>query len=314
MQRGHCAFGQRPAHSTVTHCARRKTRNQASTPHAAADELDVWVDQGFVEFVDAAEVTNLLVSMDESSLTREHTHMELCATGMLSLCASMIPFSDHNQSPRNTYQSAMGKRAVSSIGGLFEDREFNLQTRSEKMVYEVPFMQFPLVSTSLNRLVDISNMGVNVVVAIMCYTGFNQEDSILVNGGSVQRGALPDERVQALQGLRAQARRAGAVLRSARIAQRHGDTEGVQLRQARPERHRRFKSGGATERRDHREVFEEALRLVVHARRIAVQYGELGHDVQRHQRRCEAVKVRVRASGSPWPGTSSAAGTDRRAP
>ena len=102
---------------------------------------------------------------------------------MFGILASCIPFPEHNQSPRNTYQCAMGKQAM----GMFAS---NFKSRMDKTAYVQTYTQRPLVDTRIMNIINLNKIpsGCMVVVAIMTYSGFNQEDSIIFNGDSLDRG------------------------------------------------------------------------------------------------------------------------------
>jgi DNA-directed RNA polymerase II subunit RPB2 len=95
---------------------------------------------------------------------------------ILGVCASIIPFPDHSQSPRNCYQSSMAKQALGIPMEPFD-------LRSDTMLYVMDYPQRPLVSTDAAEFLNFNEMpsGCNPIVAIMTKEGFNQEDSIILN-------------------------------------------------------------------------------------------------------------------------------------
>lgn len=146
------------------------------------------VNKGMIVYVDPNEVEHAVIAMYRHELNNPcivHDYLELHPCLMMGICASLLPFMDHTQSPRITYQASMGKQALgvyASTNNIRTDTSVHILCNPEK----------PVVRTRIGTMFgyDERPSGNNLIVAIASYTGFNQEDSIIFNKSSLERGVF----------------------------------------------------------------------------------------------------------------------------
>ena len=145
---------------------------------------DSKIDESIIEYIDPEEQSwsmiatkpQDIIKKDDSSAIHKYTHCEIHPSTIFGVLASCIPFPEHNQSPRNTYQCAQGKQAM----GVYVT---NYENRMDKTAYVLNYPTRPLVDTRIMNMIQLNKIpsGTNVIVAIMTHTGYNQEDSLLIN-------------------------------------------------------------------------------------------------------------------------------------
>jgi len=141
------------------------------------------VNQGAIEYLDAAEEENAYIAFYENELTKEHTHIELAPLTMLGLTTALVPYGNFNQSARLNAGSKNQKQALG-----FYAANFNLRMDMDVNILHTP--QVPMVQSIMHSISDYDKhpSGQNFVVAIMSYDGYNMEDAIIMNKSSIERG------------------------------------------------------------------------------------------------------------------------------
>ena len=152
---------------------------------------DCKIGDAILEYIDPEEQNYSMIATKPRELLGNsssdnmymYTHCEIHPSTMFGVIASCIPFPEHNQSPRNSYQCAQQKQAM----GVYAT---NYNERMDKTAYVQTYPTRPLVDTRIMSLIKLDKIpsGCNINVAIMTHTGYNQEDSVLINKGSIDRG------------------------------------------------------------------------------------------------------------------------------
>ena len=180
---------------------RVKKNNLLLTPQIVTDltnDVLTWdnllintnTESSIIEYIDAEEHERSLIASTPDELGtpkgiffHTYTHCEIHNSSMFGILASLIPFPEYNQSPRNTYQCAQGKQSISLYAT-------NHKKRFDKTSHILEYPTKPLVTTRIADILSLDQMptGTNFIVAIASYTGYNQEDSILMSKEAIERG------------------------------------------------------------------------------------------------------------------------------
>ncbi|MBI1973007.1 DNA-directed RNA polymerase subunit B'', partial [Candidatus Woesearchaeota archaeon] len=139
------------------------------------------VKEGIIEYLDAAEEEEALVALYEGDLTAEHTHLEVDPTDLFGVVTSLVPYSNHDQSSRLNRGSKTQKQAL----GLYAA---NYLARLDTDVSVLQYPQKPIVRSFVYDTLQAYPAGQNLVVAIMTHEGYNMEDALVFNRGSLERG------------------------------------------------------------------------------------------------------------------------------
>jgi DNA-directed RNA polymerase III subunit RPC2 len=140
--------------------------------------------ENIIEYLDVNEMNNCMISLDLNKITKETSHVEISYDSILGVIAgSTVPFPHHNQSPRNTYQCAMGKQSLGVIA-------HNTGDRMDTVRYQMVYPQKPIVSTEIAKLTKFEEFpaGHNACIAVMSYSGYDIEDAVIINKASVDKG------------------------------------------------------------------------------------------------------------------------------
>ncbi|KAJ1958477.1 DNA-directed RNA polymerase III complex subunit Rpc2 [Linderina pennispora] len=146
-------------------------------------EFDDFLRLGLVEYLDVNEENDCNIAIYEKDLKLYTTHCEIEPFTLLGAVAGLIPYPHHNQSPRNTYQSAMGKQAIGAIA-------YNQLNRIDTLLYLMVYPQQPMVKTKTIELINYDKLpaGQNGSVFVMSYSGYDIEDALVINKSSLDRG------------------------------------------------------------------------------------------------------------------------------
>jgi len=148
------------------------------------------IKESVIEYIDPEEQSYSMIAMkckhgylQDKNLHFNYTHCEIHPSTIFGVLASCVPYPEHNQAPRNTYQCAMAKQAM----GIYAT---NYDQRMDKTAYVLNYPTRPLVDTRLMNFIKLNKIpsGTQIHVAIMSHTGYNQEDSVLINKGALDRG------------------------------------------------------------------------------------------------------------------------------
>ncbi|CAB3408318.1 unnamed protein product [Caenorhabditis bovis] len=137
-----------------------------------------------VEHVGTFEQVYLSIVLDPEEAEPGVTlHQELHPSCLFSFAGNLIPFPDHNQSPRNVYQCQMGKQTMGTAVHAWH-------TRADNKMYRLQFPQQPLLKLDAYERYQMDEypLGTNACVAVISYTGYDMEDAMTINKASYQRG------------------------------------------------------------------------------------------------------------------------------
>jgi len=145
----------------------------------------LYKNQSLIDYVDTSEEETMLIATKEEQLTANsyYTNIEIDSSLILGVMGNLIIYPENNPYPRDAFSCGQSKQAVSVYHS-------NYQMRIDKMGVVLNYGQVPLVKSRYLEYINNESQpyGVNAIVAIMSYTGYNVEDAILINEGAIKRG------------------------------------------------------------------------------------------------------------------------------
>ena len=155
---------------------------------ATAPSLEDYVkklapDCGVIEYLDPYEMNETFIANFPEHIQPETSHMEIHPSTIVGLLTSMIPYANHNQSPRNQLSCSQSKQGLSVYSTAYPNRYDN-------QVHVLCYGEAPIVRTLYYDYLADGQIGYghNLILAMGCFTGYNQDDGILMNADSVERG------------------------------------------------------------------------------------------------------------------------------
>jgi len=169
--------------------AGRNNWSQYDNQYHATNKTDFELLQqgGVIEFIDTEEANTCMIAINLHEIINNqntrYTHCEIHPSIIFGIMGSIIPHVQTNQLPRNLYSCGQGKQAIGVYASNFRNR---MDTKTQVLYYP----QKPLVQTHMSKYLynNILPYGINAIIGIACYTGYNQDDSIIFNRASLQRG------------------------------------------------------------------------------------------------------------------------------
>ena len=154
-----------------------KTNKLEDYPEALAPHT------GAIEYIDPYEQNETYIANNPAYIKPETTHMEVHPSTIMSMMTSLIPFAPHNQSPRNQLSCSQSKQGLSIYAT-------NWRNRFDNTAHVLCYGEMPLTRTIYNNYLGEGRMvyGMNCILAIACWSGYNQEDGIVMNYDAIQRG------------------------------------------------------------------------------------------------------------------------------
>lgn len=139
------------------------------------------VEQGVIEYLDAAEEENAYIALCEDELSKEHTHLEISPIIMFGLCSSLVPYANYGQSSRLNRGQKTQKQSL----GLYA---CNYPLRIDTDVSLLHYPQIPITGSFTKDVLKKHPAGQNITIALMSYEGYNIQDAVILNKGSIERG------------------------------------------------------------------------------------------------------------------------------